>query len=253
MSKNKKDNYSHWDSSILYTETSIPGPGIDLEAWNESLIVKCTCRSECDEKCLCVCYSGGKNNYVNYLMTDEKLVANSSVLECNDFCSCPPTCGNRLVQLGPREHLNVFQTGDRGFGLKTGQSIERGSFICEYAGEVIGREEAKRRARQDSTNYIFVLKEHFSDSTIETVVDPTCIGNIGRYINHSCQANAAVIPVRVDSPIPRLAIFATSNINENEEITYDYCNGGVGIGTTLCLCGTKMCRKFLPFDKNLLN
>lgn len=253
MAKNKIDNYLHGDSSIVYTDTNIPGPGMEIEAWNEALIVQCTCRIHCGEECLCVYHSGGKRNYVNCLLTEEKLVANTYVLECNDFCSCPATCGNRLVQLGPREYLTVFQTGERGYGLKTERNIERGSFICEYAGEVISREEGKRRARQDSINYIFVLKEHFSNSITETIVDPTCIGNIGRYINHSCQPNAVVIPVRIDSPIPRLAIFAKSNIEEGEEITYDYANGGVGIGTTLCLCGTESCRKFLPFDKNLFN
>ncbi|XP_054288030.1 histone-lysine N-methyltransferase SETMAR-like [Macrosteles quadrilineatus] len=177
-------------------------------------------------------------------------------------------CGNRLVQFGPRRHLLVFETDVKGFGLKTDVFVDCGSFVCEYAGELISREEAKRRSRNDSINYIFVLivyfvpssisrscgeKEHYVNSTTETIVDPTCVGNIGRYIKHSCQPNAAIVPVRIDSPISRLAVFSVRDIQAGEEITYDYASGGSGIGKTSCLCGTAKCRGFLPFDKDLLN
>lgn len=248
MDNDKSDSYIHQDSSIVYCETNIPGPGQGESG--EVLCAKCMCQIDCTESCACIKYSGGSPNYTGGLLTQ---LPSALVLECNELCQCVATCSNRLVQHGPRPHLVVFQTDKRGWGLKTNVFINHGSFICEYAGEVIGREEAKRRAAGDSINYIFVLKEYFSGCVTETIVDPTCIGNIGRYINHSCEPNATVIPVRVDSPIPRLAIFAITNIGGGEEITYDYSNGGAGVGTTLCLCKSNKCRKFLPFDKSLLN
>ena len=36
-----------------------------------------------------------------------------------------------------------------------------------------------------------------------TIVDPTVLGNIGRYLNHSCCPNLAMLPVRVDCMVPR--------------------------------------------------
>jgi len=196
--------------------------------------------------------SGGGANYINNLLTDKKLSTGSFILECNEYCECARSCGNRLVQLGPRRFLSVFQTGERGWGLRTERFIQKGSFVCEYAGEIIGKEEAKRRAKLDGVNYIFVLKEHFFNSVTETVIDPTCIGNIGRYINHSCQPNCIVIPVRVDSPVPRLGIFAVTDIRAGEEITYDYSSGRSEIGSAPCLCKTEKCLGFLPFEKDLL-
>lgn len=253
MAEANMDVYAHESSTIFYTDTNIPGSGFDPALLDQSLCVKCTCSLVCGEGCVCVAFSGAQTNYdKSLLITREKLTSNSFILECNEFCECSATCGNRLVQFGPRENLSVFSTDLRGLGLKTNTFVRSGSFICEYAGEVIGREEAKRRARRDCVNYIFVLREHSSVSVTETIVDPTSIGNIGRYINHSCHPNAAIVPVRVDSPVPRLAVFAVEDILAGEEITYDYSSGGSGLGTNPCHCGTRQCRKFLPFDKNLL-
>lgn len=246
------DNYNHEDPSIIYTETNLPGAGWQSDLADVSLSVKCDCVSGCGQNCACVKYSGGSVNYVNNLLNFEKIIANPFVLECNGLCRCAEDCGNRLVQFGPREDLVVVRTDKKGYGLKTEKSMERGSFVCEYAGELIGKEEARKRAQFDGKNYIFVLKEHFFNSVQETIVDPTCIGNIGRYINHSCAPNCAIVPVRVSSPIPRLAVFALCNIGAGEEITYDYSSGGVGLGTSPCFCGTIACRGFLPFDEDLL-
>uniref|UniRef100_A0A1B6MHW5 SET domain-containing protein n=1 Tax=Graphocephala atropunctata TaxID=36148 RepID=A0A1B6MHW5_9HEMI len=245
------DDYTHVDPAIVYSDTNIPGPGADPDLCDVRLCVQCACVSECENSCVCVAASGDRN-YIDGMLSTDKLSDSSCVIECNDLCRCSGSCGNRVVQLGPRRFLSVFWTGSRGYGLKTVSPIRRGSFICEYAGEVIGREEARRRALRDSVNYIFVLKEYSSNSVSETIIDPTCIGNIGRYVNHSCQPNAAIVPVRIDSPIPKLAIFAISNIRPNEEITYDYSSGSAEIGTSPCFCHTKNCRNFLPFNKDLL-
>uniref|UniRef100_A0A1B6IPN4 SET domain-containing protein n=1 Tax=Homalodisca liturata TaxID=320908 RepID=A0A1B6IPN4_9HEMI len=245
------DNYTHVDPAIYYSDTNIPGPGVEPGLWEVSLCVQCTCVDECGTTCACLEASGGQN-YINHLLSDEKLSASSFLLECNDLCKCSTNCGNRVVQLGPRRSLSTFLTSLRGYGLKTTSHVQRGSFICEYAGEVISREEARRRALHDGVNYIFVLKEHTSNSVSETIIDPTCIGNIGRYVNHSCQPNAAVVPVYIDCPVPKLAIFALSDIKPDEEITYDYASGSAEIGTSPCFCQTKSCRNFLPFNKDLL-
>lgn len=263
------DNYEHIDESVVYTETNVPGIGFDEEKFNSVPCMQCRCRSGgCDnhEECECLMYSG--KNYNLGLLVDEKLTkTNSSVLECNSYCGCARMCNNRIVQFGPFKNLVIFKHGQKGYGLKTNSVIRRGEFICEYAGELISKEEAKKRSQNDETNYIFILREHIGNLSVnETFVDPTKIGNIGRYINHSCNPNSVVIPVRIDSIIPRLAIFALCNIQSDEEITYDYAGSQCNVSDnlvssecnvqnnkTLCLCGSNNCRKYLPYDSELLN
>jgi histone-lysine N-methyltransferase SETMAR len=91
-------------------------------------------------------------------------------------------------------------------------------------------------------------------------VDPTTIGNIGRYINHSCQPNAVVVPVRTDIPVPKLCIFALKVIHCGDEITFDYGGGNskdwcpIQTGLTKkkpCFCGAEACKQYLPYDETL--
>ena len=60
----------------------------------------------------------------------------------------------------------------------------RGSFVCEYAGEVVSAEAADRRnRRQDELcepNYVIRVTEEYEGSRVVTIVDPTHVGNIGR-------------------------------------------------------------------------
>ncbi|KAF2360216.1 Pheromone shutdown TraB [Trinorchestia longiramus] len=55
-----------------------------------------------------------------------------------------------------------------------------------------------------------------------TIIDPTYLGNIGRYMNHSCEPNVHVVPVRVNSMVPLAAMFALRHIQAGEELVYDY-------------------------------
>lgn len=39
---------------------------------------------------------------------------------------------------------------------------------------------------------------------LQTFIDPSQKGNIGRYLNHSCDPNCEILSIRIDGPIPRL-------------------------------------------------
>jgi histone-lysine N-methyltransferase SETMAR len=138
--------------------------------------------------------------------------------------------------------------------------------VCEYAGEVLGELEAELRNQQDrknqSGNYIYWIRENFGDKNVtQTIVDPTTLGNIGRYLNHSCDPNLVACPVRIDCLVPTIAFFATRSIQREEELTFDYgvnsdnATSDVTIlksdesleQLTLCLCHSKNCRGKLPF------
>lgn len=265
------DDYDHPQPGLIYSPTLVPGRGANLMDLDNQLL-GCDCSGE--EICLsatsCQTAHVCQPNYTS----DKKLVDekwdSSGIVECNSQCHCSILhCSNRVVQFGPRKNLEIFECGpQKGYGLKSQDFIPKGAFICEYAGEVIGLSEAKCRFKalyaEKKMNYIFVLREviNFSESTsvIETVVDPSLIGNIGRYINHSCDPNSGIVPVRINSPVPRLGIFAKKNIMPGEEITYDYSGGSLApqineansYEKKACYCGANCCKGFLPFDVSLV-
>ncbi|XP_022207252.2 histone-lysine N-methyltransferase SETMAR [Nilaparvata lugens] len=248
------DEYEHCDTRIMYSSQNIPGPGADLDSFNCQIALKCACSAKCSEGCACLVDSGVNYDSCGRLLGEKFSMNSAGVIECGTECNCGETCGNRVVQRGPVSGLEVVAVGGKGLGLMRNQDLRRGDFICEYAGEVIGKSEAKMRANKsgtDAMNYIFVLEEHSGQNVVETFVDPTCIGNIGRYINHSCNPNAAIVPVRFDSLEPHLAIFALTDIGSGCEITYSYSQGEHSYGKIPCLCAEDNCNKFIPFNPNL--
>ena len=64
-----------------------------------------------------------------------------------------------MVQLGPQPGLVVEEREGKGRGLVTSYSLMEGQFVCEYAGEVIGEEVARRRTsrqtRSEGCLYVF--------------------------------------------------------------------------------------------------
>ncbi|CAK1600025.1 unnamed protein product [Parnassius mnemosyne] len=274
------DNYIHSDSRLIYVNENIPGPAEDTEEYlelinnfNSQLVCKCECRGHCvDAGCLCINSSRGRNYTfsIDHNLRTYKLNCNNNninqkpVFECNDVCLCISHCGNRLVQKGPCDGLSVksCELEEKGFGLFTKYLIAKGSFVCEYAGELITKSQAFQRHRLNvankKINYIFCLNEHSNDEITQTFVDPSSFGNIGRYINHSCDPNCYIVPVRINSPIPKLAIFSLCDILPDQEITIDYGSNNcsysqqeindVDCKRKKCLCNTNKCKGMLPYE-----
>ena len=150
---------------------------------------------------------------------------------------------------------------DKGKGVRAKEQIEAGAFICEYMGEIIDKIEAEKRFSERSSlnekNFLLVLLEYYSNNkkTQETFIDARNYGNIGRFINHSCEPNLIVIPVRIDNIIPCAALFAIKDIEIDEELSYNYnrnrSDGGDEIlsnNKCYCMSSTK-CKGFLPANK----
>lgn len=241
----------------------------------------CSCHSHSCSPGSCSCLQTCGQPYdtngrlLNLTRTDSY---SSPVFECNALCTCSDACSNRVVQRGLRLKLEVFSTEKKGSGVRTLETIPHGTFVCEYAGELISFEEARRRQLAQTPvdhNYIIAVREHAgTGSTTETFVDPAAVGNVGRFINHSCQPNLVMLPVRVHSVVPRLALFACRNIDAQEELTFDYSGGyrnqspeemssqshtasqGSGTNAPLrkaCHCGAKNCAQSLPLDLSVLS
>lgn len=229
------DDYEHIDNSIDYvmenvlqtTNTQSLSFQTLYADFNAFVAQKCICRNLPTEPNICSdenCLHGGiyviyENKQLNQreLVLNEHRTSLDIIYECSEFCDCHAFCMNRLVQFGPRKHLKIADYSHIGkqFGLMTLASIPKGAFVCEYAGEILSKEEAIERYRINDANhrmnYIICLNERpigtdmqTTYATIETFVDPSRIGNIGRYLNHSCDPNCEIISVRIDGIIPKL-------------------------------------------------
>ena len=228
----------------------------------------CSCRTKrCTPTSGCSCVSKFGPAFDSHgrlleTLPDSELIR--PVIECNDNCSCEPSCANRVVQHGVTLNLQIFDVGNRGVGVRSLQPINRGTFVCEYSGELLSYESAISRAKGTTVqhNYILAVREHFGGarSPMTTYVDATYCGNVGRFINHSCEPNLVVHPVRIENAVPRVALFALTDIAAFTELTYDYSGGvsstveytldgsGYKMARKPCLCGSSCCRLFLPYD-----
>ncbi|PYH95101.1 histone-lysine N-methyltransferase ash1, partial [Aspergillus ellipticus CBS 707.79] len=128
-------------------------------------------------------------------------------------------------------------------GLRTKHAFTSNQMILEYIGEIVTKDECLDRMgnayKSDKVGdfYLLAIDRNF-------VIDATKRGSLARFVNHSCQPNC-----RVESWIvgqePRLALFANSRIEVNEELTFDYQFKPFSRQVDKCKCGSIRCRGVL--------
>ncbi|KAL0312020.1 UNVERIFIED_CONTAM: Histone-lysine N-methyltransferase, H3 lysine-9 specific SUVH5 [Sesamum radiatum] len=223
----------------------------------------CQCTGRCTDskKCRCAVRNGGE---IPYNRNGALVETKPLVYECGPHCKCPPTCYNRVAQRGIKFQLEIFKTESRGWGVRPLTSIPSGSFICEYAGELLEDKEAEQKIGNDE--YLFDIGQNYGDSSLKSedqagsvelveevgyTIDAAQYGNIGRFINHSCLPNLYaqnVIYDHDDRKMPHVMLFAMENIPPLQELTYHY-NYSVdqirdsdgNIKVKKCYCGTAEC------------
>jgi len=135
-----------------------------------------------------------------------------------------------------------------------------------YLGEVIGPDEASRRAEAGDikgTSYLFDLDKFDDDSKIDELainytIDGEHCGSVARFINHSCEPNLyayAVMSDRRDGMVYNLALFTNRKVKAFEELTFAYVDidgkredeaSGPRVDPKWkCMCGAKKCRGWL--------
>ncbi|KAG7993858.1 hypothetical protein I3843_01G027000 [Carya illinoinensis] len=176
------------------------------------------------------------------------------VYECNHMCSCSRTCPNRVLQNGVRVKLEVFKTEKKGWGLRAGEVILRGTFVCEYIGEVLDEKEANKRRhryRKEGCGYLYDIDAHFNDvnrlieEQVRYVIDATKYGNVSRFINHSCLPNLVSYQVLVESmdgQRAHIGLYASRDIALGEELTFNYRYELLPGEGYPCHCGASNCR-----------
>ncbi|XP_012219332.1 histone-lysine N-methyltransferase eggless [Linepithema humile] len=91
------------------------------------------------------------------------------------------------------------------------------------------------------------VREYFGKDEAVYVMDAKTTGNIGRYLNHSCDPNVFVQNVFVDTHdvrFPWVAFFALQYIKAGQELTwnYSYDVGSIPGKVIICKCGAANCR-----------
>lgn len=135
------------------------------------------------------------------------------------------------------EWVYVKESSIHNKGVFAFKDIPKGTKIIEYVGEKISKEEAEKRMERDLKNgtfYVFELND-------EHDIDGLSGGSDAIYINHSCNPNC-----EIDIFDNKIWIIALKDINEGEELSYDYAfDCDEGTLKHVCKCGSKNCIGFI--------
>uniref|UniRef100_A0A0E0M0D0 Histone-lysine N-methyltransferase n=1 Tax=Oryza punctata TaxID=4537 RepID=A0A0E0M0D0_ORYPU len=196
----------------------------------------CDCTNGCSDsnRCACAVKNGGE---IPFNFNGAIVEAKPLVYECGPSCRCPPTCHNRVSQHGIKIPLEIFKTGNKGWGVRSLSSISSGSFVCEYTG-IWGLDSSTSKTTEDTEG---------------STIDASKCSNVGRFINHSCSPNLYAQNVlwdHDDMKKPHIMFFATENIPPLQELTYDYNYGKVEDKNGKekvkpCFCGSPDCSRRL--------
>uniref|UniRef100_A0A5K3F1A5 Histone-lysine N-methyltransferase SETMAR n=1 Tax=Mesocestoides corti TaxID=53468 RepID=A0A5K3F1A5_MESCO len=238
----------------------------------------CSCEGACTDSptCSCLVRSEGPNYrpdeplLVRFTSPKHLLgysVYHKAIFECNSACACrPDKCKNRLVQFRTEDTsaLEAYDTQNIGQGVRASRDLRQAEFVCAFNGRYINarysHEVAATQLKDLGHVYVTIVREFIGENCIfgfDTAIDgaDSAIENhtplpLTCLINHSCDPNMTVIPVRVNSARPILALFALRDIKRGEPLVYDYLEKSGQEFFLLgkkCRCGTPLChRKFQP-------
>ncbi|KAI5076554.1 hypothetical protein GOP47_0008619 [Adiantum capillus-veneris] len=237
----------------------------------------CCCADDClrsSEACKCTDSTRGQYAYDENGRLIERLaigyvsgcttINGDFITECCDKCRCSMKCGNRIVQRGITRKLQVFMTRKKGWGVRALEKIPARTFVFEYLGEIATNSEQYERNLEYKANGVYTYtmcldadldmeNKHFKDGLTDQealVLDATIFGNVSRFVNHRCNdANLFMRPVQIetrDTHYYHAAFFAARDIEEMEELTWDY---GIDfeddthlLKAFKCYCKSSLCR-----------
>ncbi|KAK8681786.1 hypothetical protein V6N13_054187 [Hibiscus sabdariffa] len=168
-------------------------------------------------------------------------------IECvQGTCPCGDLCSNQQFQKRKYANMKWDRFGKKGFGLRMLENISAGHFLIEYVGEVLDMQAYEARQKE----YASRGQRHFYFMTLNgsEVIDAYVKGNLGRFINHSCDPNCRTEKWMVNGEIC-IGLFALRDIKKGEELTFDYNYVRVfGAAAKKCHCGSPHCRGSIGGD-----
>ncbi|XP_042436530.1 histone-lysine N-methyltransferase, H3 lysine-9 specific SUVH4-like isoform X4 [Zingiber officinale] len=237
----------------------------------------CQCKGGCSNPRACACAQLNGNDFPYVQRDGGRLIeAKSVVFECGPNCGCNVSCVNRISQQGIKYHLEVFRTPSKGWGVRSWDTIPSGAPICEYTGILTKTDDMDniadnsyifeidclqtmkgldgRETRPGDVSSLINLDDKRSE-VVEYCIDAGSVGNVARFINHSCQPNLfvqCILSSHHDMKMAKVMLFAADTIPPLEELTYDYgyaLDSVVGADGKVvkmpCHCGAVDCRKWL--------
>ncbi|CAF2905605.1 unnamed protein product [Rotaria sp. Silwood2] len=233
-------------------------------AYNDTNMTSCCdCVDNCSDRMKCACFrktlhqallnhdplviekQKNRNTLSNIIKSigyQRKRLLNpvsSGIYECNSKCSCHRKhCTNRLVQQGLFVQLQLFKDKNKGWGLRTLHDLPRGTFICQYVGELITSDQGHERVQTMDDKYqtsLDLVRQIYyevnnDDDDIDDdddddepyVIDGSLYSNLGKYFNHSCNPNMYIQNVFIESHdlhFPSLALFTSTRVKAGEAAT----------------------------------
>ncbi|KAI3960359.1 hypothetical protein MKW98_017083 [Papaver atlanticum] len=168
-------------------------------------------------------------------------------IECvHGTCPCGDLCSNQQFQKRKYAKFQWFRCGKKGFGLQLQQNVPEGAFLIEYVGEVLDLHSYEVRQKE----YASRGQKHFYFMTLNgsEVIDACGKGNLGRFINHSCDPNCRTEKWMVNGEVC-VGLFALRDLKKGEEVTFDYNYVRVfGAAAKRCKCGSSVCRGYIGGD-----
>ncbi|CAN4121109.1 unnamed protein product [Withania somnifera] len=168
-------------------------------------------------------------------------------VECvRGTCPCGERCSNQQFQKRNYAKLKCFKCGKKGYGLQLLEDVSEGQFLIEYVGEVLDLHAYEARQKE----YALKGHKHFYFMTLNgsEVIDACAKGNLGRFINHSCDPNCRTEKWMVNGEVC-IGLFALRDIKKGEEITFDYNYVRVfGAAAKKCVCGSPNCQGYIGGD-----
>ncbi|XP_026876526.1 N-lysine methyltransferase KMT5A-A [Electrophorus electricus] len=130
---------------------------------------------------------------------------------------------DELITKGTENGMMVKYIEGKGRGVFATQSFQKGQYVVEYHGDLLLKTDAKQReavyAQDPATGcymyyFQYLSKTYCVDATKET-------DRKGRLINHSKNGNCQTKLHDING-IPHLILVASRDIEEGEELLYDY-------------------------------
>ncbi|EAY23675.1 Pre-SET motif family protein [Trichomonas vaginalis G3] len=171
------------------------------------------------------------------------------IIECNSSCSCDSeTCKNRVVDRKAKIHLLVCRCISKGgWGVRALEFIPKGTFICEYLGDLItDPDKAESQGKiydKSGESYLFDLDGYGINDKEMLTVDPKVTGNVSKFINHNCDPNIITIIIGTvnSEQYHRIGFFALRDIYPFEDLGFHYGYKMHKIDQKACNCGSLTC------------
>ena len=176
-------------------------------------------------------------------ISDAKCINRMLKTECSkENCPVADKCGNMRLQKSEEVATSAFWTENRGWGLKSLESVGTDQFVIEYKGEMISYpmclDRIKSAQEKCMTNFYMLTIDKFF------IVDACIRGNSARFMNHSCDPNCRT-EKRIINGETRIGLFANRDISLGEELTFDYQLDCLGNDRLACKCRANNCSGYI--------